>query len=207
MERGVVVGVDETPESWEALQWAAQEALFRDRPLRIVHVYKGHRRMGDREPEGRNDIFEAAMTFAHARLGISWVSGALVSGEPAPTLLAEAAGADLLVVGSTRDVDPVSAALTSVSAELAWRADCPVLVVRGSEPWRRVVVGIAHPEGCSGVLEFAFEEARERYQGLSVIHCFDTSTRLQIDIERATTAEVSSRARSASESCMAQVAR
>lgn len=184
MERRVVIGVDETSESWAALHWAAQESLFRNLPLRIVHVYKGSRRHDLRYAEDGHDVFDAAMGFAHTRLGMSRVTGALVSGEPVSALLAESVGAELLVLGSTRSPDPVSVALTSVSAELARQATCPVLVVRGKEPWPRVLVGVEHPDRCSNLLEFAFDETGERCQRLSVVHCFDGSTRTEFDQEQ-----------------------
>ncbi|GAB3430716.1 universal stress protein [Flindersiella endophytica] len=169
MERGVVVGVDGTTESWEALRWAAHEALARDCSLRVVHVYRTGRRATRRE-DG-HDIFDAAVRHAHSRLDASRVSGALVAGDPVSVLLAESAGAELLVVGSRQRTNAGLVPLESVSAALAWRSDCPVLIARGEDPWRTVVAGIREPETGAEVLEFAFQQARERFQGLSVVHC------------------------------------
>ena len=37
-ERGIVVGVDGSPESHAAVRWAAQEAVLRRRPVTLLHV-------------------------------------------------------------------------------------------------------------------------------------------------------------------------
>jgi nucleotide-binding universal stress UspA family protein len=58
------------------------------------------------------------------------IQGELVEGHPAQQLLAAAAGADLLVVGSRGYGGFVGMLLGWVSQHVAAHAPCPVLVIR-----------------------------------------------------------------------------
>ena len=138
--RLVVVGIDGSGESEAALRFAADEAKLRGAVLRIVCAW---------EPSASGSLGEAfAPTpdeHVHAEHHAEDVlRGALqqLQGEPleveavaeegGPTavLLEQAAGADLLVVGSRGLGTAKRLMLGSVSHDLAHKASCPVAIVR-----------------------------------------------------------------------------
>ena len=69
-----------------------------------------------------------------------------------------------------------TALLGSVSASVARRAHCPVVVCRPPEPEPSasigVIVGADGRDGSQPVLEFAFAQASLRALPLTVMHCF-----------------------------------
>ena len=138
--RVVVVGIDGSRESEAALRFAADEAKLRGALLRIVCAS---------EPSAAGYLGEAfAPTpdeFVHAEHHAEEVlRGALQQlkgepleveavaeeGGPAAILLEQAAGAELLVVGSRGLGTAKRLMLGSVSHDLAQHARCPVVIVR-----------------------------------------------------------------------------
>jgi nucleotide-binding universal stress UspA family protein len=133
----VVVGVDGSARSLDALRWAAAEARARDADLDVVHawrlpmmaappvyaVFPGVDALAD---NGRALLDSAVADPALAGLR---VDPHLASGHPAQVLLERAADAGLLVVG-TRGLGRVTGALLgSVSRQLLHHAPCPVVVI------------------------------------------------------------------------------
>jgi nucleotide-binding universal stress UspA family protein len=126
----VVVGVDGSAPSEEALAWAAWEANLRGAPLHVVHAWAPDIRTRDAsEQVSRTLLEEMADLVADERDG---GPPALVlqsvAGSPAHALLKSAAHAELLVVGgrSRRRLPG------SVGGQCAHHAPCPTVVVRGS---------------------------------------------------------------------------
>ena len=136
----VVVGIDGSRESEAALRFAAEEAKLRGALLRIVCAS---------EPSASGNLGAAfAPTpdeFVHAEHHAEEVlRGALQQlkgepleveavaeeGGPAAILLEQAAGAELLVVGSRGLGTAKRLMLGSVSHDLAQHARCPVVIVR-----------------------------------------------------------------------------
>ena len=136
----VVVGVDGSRESEAALWFATEEATLRGALLRIVCAW---------EPSASGNLGEAfAPTpdeFVHAKHHAEDVlRGALQQvravplkveavaeeGGPAVVLLEQAAGAELLVVGSRGLGAAKRLLLGSVSHDVAHHASCPVVIVR-----------------------------------------------------------------------------
>ncbi|MEE1823446.1 universal stress protein [Streptomyces sp. BE20] len=170
MSAPVVVGVDGSPESLAALDWAADEASRRGAPLRLVHAWPSpvtplsvlgtadlERRQADvvlREAElrARDRCPEAAVTAVH------------VPGDAVRALVVEAGEAGLLVLGS-RGLGTVAGFLVgSVSHRVLGRAACPVVLVRrGEDPdapaGAEVVAGVDPYDGADEVLAHAFESA------------------------------------------------
>jgi nucleotide-binding universal stress UspA family protein len=133
----VVVGVDGSARSLDALRWAADEARARSAELEVVHawnlpmmsappVVSLFSDMGTLEEAGR-----ATLDLALADPALKGVNtrSHLVAGGAAQALLGRAAGATLLVAG-TRGLGRVAGALLgSVSRQLVNHAPCPVVLI------------------------------------------------------------------------------
>ncbi|MFF1278874.1 universal stress protein [Streptomyces marokkonensis] len=185
----VAVGVDGSPESLAAAEWAAREAVRRGRPLRLLHVRNWH--------PGRNEAATAGAAARHRagrvlRQAEERVRAACpdvrVHHEqaegPATAALVKAAGhAELLALGS-RGLGRLGGLLVgSVALGVAAQATGPVVLVRAAGPagegldvaatgQRDVVLGVDVTEPCDEVVGFAFEAARARHARLRVLHAW-----------------------------------
>ncbi|MEV5909051.1 universal stress protein [Streptomyces chartreusis] len=194
----VIAGVDGSAESLAAAEWAAREAVRRDRPLRLVHAWNWHPRQGAGEPAtaaqrylGRRALRQAEdrirRTCPGAKLDDEQIEG------PATTALLRAADcADLLVLGSRGLSGFTGFLIGSVALGVVARATTPVVLVREGEEasdehlsaddgspsvrtgYRDVVLGIDLGDPCDEVIEFAFEAARVRGARLRVVHAWQT---------------------------------
>ncbi|MCX4553495.1 MULTISPECIES: universal stress protein [unclassified Streptomyces] len=176
MELPVVVGVDGSQGSLQAVDWGAAEAERSGRTLRVVHAslwehYEGVRPgiSADRPSEqvfAENLVAAAQERATRLAPGIE-VSTDVRAEEPVSALLEEGTEAALLVLGP-RGHGPIAGMLLgSVSLAVAARAHCPVVVTRGEPsagpPKRgRVVLGIGSTTGSTLAARFAFEQARSR---------------------------------------------
>lgn len=164
--RFVAVGVDGSPSSEAALDWAAFEAGVRDLPLRIVHADLG----GPGSAGAGRDLLDAAAARVAGR--VPDVTTDLVTAPPAEAVLAGSRGAVLVAVGVRGDHGERHARLGTVATTLVRRAGCPVAVTREPEntaPGDRVVVGIDPATGSPGALAFALDEAALRHLPLVVL--------------------------------------
>ena len=139
----IVVGLDGSAGSLQALEWAYSEALLSGAELSAVHgwiyPYAG-RRTSISEPRTQMqlDAMEELKTSIES-LGPRLTSGSihvhpkLVEQSPAEALLDEANDADLVVVGSRGRGALRSALLGSVSRTVVQHASCPVVVIRPAE--------------------------------------------------------------------------
>ncbi|GAA0344191.1 universal stress protein [Actinoallomurus spadix] len=184
----LIVGVDGSEESLTAAEWAADEARLREVPLRIVHVFVlpmlyaplGAPLLGpelDSLRETSGQIARTAEHRARARAPEVPVESVVLDGSPIPALLQQAAHASLMVVGS-RGIGAVGTLLIgSTGVELAARADCPVVVVRGRpHKAQRIVAGVDGSPASLDALAYAFEEAALRGAELTAIHATDHPT-------------------------------
>jgi nucleotide-binding universal stress UspA family protein len=139
----IVVGVDGSEASKEALRWALEESRLRRSRLRAVYAWL-YPQIGGRGyiPPDVLDP-EILRQTAQERLDgfVAEVAGEtpgvelerLVDQGPAAQVLVEAAkGAELLVVGSRGHGGFAGLLLGSVSQQCAHHAPCPVVIVRGS---------------------------------------------------------------------------
>jgi nucleotide-binding universal stress UspA family protein len=142
----IVVGVDGSDASHEALRWASEEARLRSAPLVAVHAWSfvPPQPIGDpgmlAMPAGdlpgqlsaESDAAQIALDNAVADvLGTEvQVERKLVEGDAGEALVAESKGAQLVVVGSHGRTGFKAALLGSVSRHVANHAACPVVVVK-----------------------------------------------------------------------------
>ncbi|HEY4422025.1 MAG TPA: universal stress protein [Pseudonocardia sp.] len=137
----VVVGVDGSPTSAEAVAFAFEAAAARQVPLVAVHTW------WNLLPESASalpydwDAIQADARQLLAELLAVWaekysdvrVECVVTRGHPARSLLEEAAGARLVVVGSRGWSESAGSFLGSVSTLLLHHAPCPVAVVPSPE--------------------------------------------------------------------------
>ncbi|MEV0970841.1 universal stress protein [Microtetraspora glauca] len=181
MAAPIVVGTDGSPSASVALEWAADDAARKGLPLRVVHVvhhlpYVGatHVVPGLEDAltrAGRRILDEAERIAWRGRPDIE-VSVALLDGSPEHVLVAEAAQASELVVGSRGRGGFAGMLLGSVSSYVAGRVAVPVVVVRPDHTPARVevVVGIDESGECDSALGYAFEQARLLDCPLRAVH-------------------------------------
>jgi len=135
----IVVGIDGSPPSLEALSWAARQAGLTGGNLEVMMCWEWPSSLGwavpvpaDFDPGadiGRTlEAAVASVQAAHPGVGIE---GRVVEGHPAPVLVEASKGAALLVVGSRGHGEFVGMMIGSVSEHCAAHAHCPVLVYRG----------------------------------------------------------------------------
>ncbi|CAL9670032.1 Universal stress protein_MSMEI_3859 [Streptomyces sp. enrichment culture] len=151
----LVVGVDGSEPSLHAVDWAADEAVRHDCPLRIVHASLWERyeseALADAPGTGPDVVTErdlvegivaGAAQRARQRAPALEISTDVVPEDPASALLSEARLAAAVVTG-VRGRGPIRELLLgSVSLSLAARSPCPVVVVRGREQNRQAVNGL-----------------------------------------------------------------
>ena len=136
-EETIVVGVDTSDSSKEALRWAARQAELTGARLRVVIAWEiPTMAFWAPLPEGLDlakDAREALDKTLEEVLGpepkVS-VSTVVVEGHPAPVLLEQSGDADLLVVGSRGHGEFTGMLLGSVSEHCVAHASCPVVVIR-----------------------------------------------------------------------------
>jgi nucleotide-binding universal stress UspA family protein len=138
---GIVVGVDGSDNSLEALRWAATEARLRQLPLRVVGAFTspvmatGYE-VAAPDPEDLQSASSAMLDAAVSSVsadgsldGVECVTEVL-AGHPGERLIALSAEADMLVVGSRGHGGFMGLMMGSVTTYCVNHAACPVVVVR-----------------------------------------------------------------------------
>ena len=132
-DRRIVVGVDGSPESMQALIWAAHEARLREVVLEVVHVdFYRHEATEVFDPdllEDEKSVLGQALARVRVLEPSVVVRGRLCEPPPADALVEASVGAEMLVVGSRGLSGMKRVALGSVSNECVYRGRCPVVVI------------------------------------------------------------------------------
>jgi len=137
----IVVGVDGSDASIEALEWAARHAEATGASLRVVMSWEWPTSYGwglalpsDYNPraDAMRLLDQALAPVRAAHPGIH-IDEEVIEGHPAPVLINESADADLLVVGSRGHGEFVGMLIGSVSEHCVSNARCPVVVVRNRD--------------------------------------------------------------------------
>jgi len=132
----IVVGVDGSPASVDALRWAARQAELTGAAVEAViswdYPSTTGMEFGSLDIDWAGNARAALVDTLHVALGdnATSITGTVTRGHPAEVLVAAAQGADLLVVGSRGHAALPGRLLGSVSEHVAARAPCPVVVVR-----------------------------------------------------------------------------
>ncbi|MEU6975103.1 universal stress protein [Streptomyces sp. NPDC046371] len=184
----VTVGVDGSEGSTAAVDWAAAEAELRDGGLRLVYATRwAEHQLGAMKVshQDRAGAAEGVLAVTGRHVGSRHPDLALTADEvedaPVSVLLAAAAEAELLVVGSHGLGSVRGFIIGSVGQEVVAEAERPVVLVRpGSEQdgsaapagnsRRKVVLGLDVNEVKDEVLHFAFDFAGRHHVPLEIVH-------------------------------------
>mgnify|MGYP001221137279 CR=1 FL=1 len=184
----VIVGVDGTEGSVEALRWAAHEAARRAWPLHVmtcaelpVAVEAGMVGAGgltgsamDSIVKEQEAVNQRAVTLARS-FGLELVvSGETVLGAPGYAIVSASHDDDIVVVGATSHPGRLTDLLGSVATVVVHRAKGPVVVVHGADrrdaSLGRIVVGVDGSKGSEAALLWAAEEAARCNAELVLVH-------------------------------------
>jgi nucleotide-binding universal stress UspA family protein len=142
MVTGIVVGVDGSANSEQALHWAMEEAAAHNAPLTIIAVHPVMKSYWTGRPvslevdhpalEHTREAVEKLTQEAASRLGDARpasVNVRVFDGFPAEELIEASHDADVIVVGSRGGGGFARLLLGSVSSQVVQHAACPVVVV------------------------------------------------------------------------------
>ncbi len=190
---GIIVGVDGSPSSAVAVEWAARDAELRNLPLTLVNVIApivtaAEGWPGTPVPADYTELQEeqAARAVEAARAAAVKVSpdrehlitSEVRYGPVVPELVELSKGAQLIVAGSRGQGALAQTVLGSVSAGLAHHAQCPTAIIHGEDPLAAgsaqapVLVGIDGSPTSELAAEIAFDEASRRGVGLVALHAW-----------------------------------
>jgi nucleotide-binding universal stress UspA family protein len=140
-ERRIVVGVDGSRHSVEALRWAAYQASLLGARLNVVTAWEYPASFGwaavpsDWDPaEDMEKVLQEAVRAAFGDEPPAGLELQVREGGAARVLLEACEGATMLVVGSRGHGGFAGLLLGSVSAGVAEHASCPVLIIHGERP-------------------------------------------------------------------------
>ncbi|WP_434599991.1 universal stress protein [Streptomyces sp. A5-4] len=196
MSPAITVGLDGSPESLAAAEWAAREAALRALPLQLIHVGEPTAAPNAQAPSldaatlkhwSERIPREAAQGLSLRHPGIE-VSTRHLAGQSSEVLLDVASDAAMLVLGS-RGLSGIRGFMTgSVGLAVVAQAKQPVTLVRAdgqaanahtqdpagipsaATPFRPVVLGLDTANPDDSVIEFAFDAAARRDTTLRAVH-------------------------------------
>ncbi|MFH8574744.1 universal stress protein [Streptomyces zaomyceticus] len=193
VSRPVTVGVDGSEGSVAAVDWAADEAALRGNGLRLVYATRwAEHQLGAMKVshEDRADAAEGVLAETERHVGSRRPDLAMTADEvedaPVGVLLAAAAEAEMLVVGSHGLGSVRGFIVGSVGQEVVAEAERPVVLVRpgyekdssgGSEGGsrRKVVLGLDVNDVKDELLHFAFDFAGRHRIPLEIVHTWHES--------------------------------
>ncbi len=183
----VVVAVDGSEASKNAVRWAANTAMKRGIPLRIASSYTipqflyaegmvpPKELFDDLQAESLEKI-EQARAVAHEVAPELKIGHTVAEGSPIDMLLEMSHDVTMIVMGSRGMGGLSGMVMGSVSASVVSHAACPVVVVREdnqvteSTKYGPVVVGVDGSEISQKATHYAFAEAHARGAELIAIH-------------------------------------
>jgi len=137
---GIIVGVDGSTHSRQALEWAVNEAAVRHAPLTVLTVHQAlasywggpipaDQDLAKRAREAAQEETDSVLEKFGEEAQPPSVTVRAVTGVPAEELLRAAEDADLLVVGSRGAGGFKRLLMGSVCTQVTHHAHCPVVVI------------------------------------------------------------------------------
>jgi len=193
---GVLVGVDGSPASRVAVDWAARDAELRDVPLTVVHVMPAAVMGAWADVPMSAEFWELRDRRAEELVteALGWVTDAIsqtpridvrhqvVSAAVVPAMVDMSQDADLVVVGCRGLGGVQGLLLGSVSSAMVHHAHCPVAVIHDEDPLipdpshAPVAVGLDGSPASELATAIAFEEASRRGVDLIAVHVWSDHT-------------------------------
>ncbi|RDI55250.1 universal stress protein [Nocardia mexicana] len=190
----ILVAVDGSAISYQAVAWAAVDAELRRCPLHLITSsafptgYGFGAALGESEVEWLREDARRILTEA-SRIAHDAVPGDTISVTTEltfdliiPTMIDRSRTARMIVVGNRGRGAIGRAVLGSVSTALSRHARCPVAVVHGSSQAdavsarKPIVVGVDGSSNSMPAVELAFEEASRRKVALIAVHAWSDTT-------------------------------
>ncbi|WP_329361804.1 universal stress protein [Streptomyces sp. NBC_00669] len=185
MRRELVVGIDGSDSSLRAVDWAVEEAVRHDVPLRLVYgtLWEYYERVppGSGGRSTYQVVTDRMMASAKERVTRQApdlpVTTRLVGEDRVSALVGMSQEAFGVVVGSHGWGAAKGTLLGSTSLAVAAHARCPVIVVRGEDAnvhgdFGRVTMGVADEGESSSAVDFGFREAQIRDAQLDAIRAW-----------------------------------
>ncbi|MCT4354033.1 universal stress protein [Streptomyces sp. Je 1-79] len=186
MSREIVAGVDGSPESLAAADWAAREALHRGTGLRLVHAWRWEpldlplaQDPAHQQQMAGDVLREAESTIARRRPGVE-LSGEILPDSPVAALLSTEERAEMLVIGSRGYGALAGFLLGSYGQQIIAGATRPVVAVRARDgdeaeaEGGEIVVGQhGGPEDSAPALGFAFATAAARGASVRAVRAWN----------------------------------
>ncbi|MFC7496641.1 MULTISPECIES: universal stress protein [unclassified Nocardioides] len=184
----IVVGIDGSEQSRNALEWAVARARLGGEELALVSAYTltpvfdfyGYHGLADTQPidwyaEYSQKLVDTAAARVRDLAPDLACTATVERGHPGTVLAAASESASALVVGRRGLGGAASAVLGSVSNRLTVEAKCPVVVVGADElpTTGPVVVGLDGSDFAVHALRYAIAEAAARRTSVRAIAAFD----------------------------------
>lgn len=183
----MLVGIDYSPDSMAAAEYAAWEAQRRRLPLRLVHAmspppaygpgFGAGWLVGAMVKDAADLLGDVTDRLLRRHPGLT-ITHTVVTAGPSAALVTESALASLVVVGARGTGGFPELLAGSVSSQVAAHAHASVVVYRRSgddalPPAGPVVVGVDGSDRAAAALGFAFEEADARGVPLVAVYAWD----------------------------------
>lgn len=174
----IVAGIDASPDSRRALDWATAAAVGRGAPLHLVHAIPQPIVKLPQTSAGYQAMRDTAeRLLADARIwvtpsGVTPVTTEIVEQPAASALIAASARAGIVVVGARGHGAVSGQLLGSVSQHVSRHAGCSVVVARerANPHEHRIVVGVDGSPGSDKAIDFAIEIAARNHVPLVAVH-------------------------------------
>ncbi len=172
----VIVGIDGSQAAIQAAEWAVDEAVNREIPLRLIYVMPEQIEPAPFAAVGNErmdyEYGETALRIAAAAVAASGkavkVETAILHGDPVTQLVANSQGAAIVCVGSTGIGRIAKMFLGSTATELAEAAHCSVAIIRSQRSRHisgRSLIAVAIEDSSDNeiVVQQAMDEAMRRH--------------------------------------------
>ncbi|MDA8270087.1 MAG: universal stress protein [Actinomycetota bacterium] len=132
----IIVGVDGSPSSNAALEWAAQEAEIRGSTLELIHAwnypnlgYGGYVAVLEDFEKDASALLDEVVAFVRKNYPKLQLVSSLIQGPTAQTIMDRAKEADMVVVGSRGRGGFSGLLLGSVGQQLVHHCPAPVVII------------------------------------------------------------------------------
>lgn len=184
----IIVGIDGSASSDQALAWAIEQASVENRAITLVHAVPPTTPAW-LDPDGRNPreardlalrdlgqpVLDRTADAVHRLAPEMTIHQECRLEDPREVLVQLSESASVIVLGSRGRGHMKSLLLGSTAVAVVRHARCPVVVHRPTDPSsarRGIAVGADATEDSLPVLEFAFRQASLRRLPLTVVHTF-----------------------------------